>query len=217
MKVLTVTNWDRWQSYRSDRGQPPWIKIHREILRNPEWTMLSDSQRGHLVQIWILAADKGGRIEAPDSAGLPLFIQRVCCMDSQPDLQVLESMGFIKLKSLTKSSKGRRQNDANPTPTLRHSDAKVTPQIRDRDRLETETEKREGSAREERYPSLFLEWWDLYPKRIGKAEALRAWGNIPKSEMEKLPLAIKEAKENRTKYRADLHALEEKFSKEGEP
>ena len=46
MPTLTVTNWERWQSYRADRGQPPWIKVHRTVLRNPEWTMLTDAQRG---------------------------------------------------------------------------------------------------------------------------------------------------------------------------
>ena len=96
MRTLTVTNWNRWQSYRSDRGQPPWIKVHRTILRNPEWTMLTDAQRGQLVQIWILAADKGGRIESPDSVNLETFIQSVCCMKEEPNLQVLSDLLVYK-------------------------------------------------------------------------------------------------------------------------
>ena len=143
MRILTVTNWNRWQSYRSDRGQPPWIKIHRVVLRNPEWTMLSDAQRGHLVQIWILAADKDGRIEAPDSTDLEMFIKRVCCMESKPDLQVFESMGFIKLKSVANSASRRRQRDASVTPRPSHSDASVTPQSRvETEKSRVETEKR---------------------------------------------------------------------------
>ena len=111
MRTLTVTNWERWQSYRADRGQPPWIKVHRTVLRNPEWTMLTDAQRGQLVQVWILAADKGGIIEVPESVNILTFIRNVCCMSSDPDLEVLEELGFISL-------------DAKVTPTRRQGDAK---------------------------------------------------------------------------------------------
>ena len=109
MPTLTVTNWERWQSYRSDRGQPPWIKVHRTVLRNPEWTMLTDAQRGQLVQLWILAADKGGVIEVPESVDMLTFIQRVCCMESEPSLEALESLGFISLDA--KATSTRRQGD----------------------------------------------------------------------------------------------------------
>ena len=121
MRTLTVTNWDRWQSYRADRGQPPWIKVHRTVLRNPEWTMLTDAQRGQLVQLWILAADKAGVIEVPDSVNMLTFIQRVCCMESAPSLQVFESLGFISMGGIQPGG-----GDANVTPTRRQGDANVT-------------------------------------------------------------------------------------------
>ena len=53
-------NWDKWQTYRKDRGQPPWIKIHRRLMRNPEWVSLTDAERGQLVSMWLLAADHDG-------------------------------------------------------------------------------------------------------------------------------------------------------------
>ena len=127
MPTLTVTNWERWQSYRSDRGQPPWIKVHRTILRNPEWTMLTDAQRGQLVQIWILAADKAGRIEAPDSVTLETFIQSVCCMREEPNLEALSELGFIRVKHGVKATPRRRQYK---TPTRRQHDVSVASQSR---------------------------------------------------------------------------------------
>ena len=134
MRTLTVTNWTRWQSYRADRGQPPWIKIHRTLLRNPEWVALTDTQRGHLVQIWILAADKNGTIQAADD-DLPGFIQRICCFESTPSLEVLESLGFISL-------------DAKATPTRRQHDVTLASQSReDQNREETETEVQLASRR----------------------------------------------------------------------
>ena len=60
--------WEKWQSYRSDRGQPPWIKIHRRIMRNHDWADMTDAQRGQLVSIWLLAADKNKDIRDPQKA-----------------------------------------------------------------------------------------------------------------------------------------------------
>ena len=109
--TLKVANWREWQSYRSDRGQPPWIKVHRRLLRNPEWVQLGDAARAHLVSIWILAADKDG--EVPDSAEL---IQRLCYLESPPDLDKLASLGFLvrdkrRRRGVTVASE-RRQDDA---------------------------------------------------------------------------------------------------------
>lgn len=117
MTYLRIRNWSKWQSYRSDRGQPPWIKIHRALMRDPNWVALTDGQRGQLVAVWMLAADREGVI--PDS---PTVLQKLCYMDTEPDLEVFIKHGFIE---------PRRQGDANVTPIRRQHDAP-----------ETETEKR---------------------------------------------------------------------------
>ena len=127
---LTVTNWERWQSYRADRGQPPWIKLHRTVMRNPEWLALTDEQRGHLVQIWLIAADKHGVIIAPDVAQ---FVQKACGCANPPDLKSLETLRFISV-------------DANVTPELRQPDANLTPTRR---QLDAPEESREEETRVE--------------------------------------------------------------------
>ena len=101
MDYLSIENWDKWQSYRQDRGQPPWIKVHRRLLRSVRWTELTDSQRGQLVSMWMLAADKNGRI--PDN---PAFIKRVCSLSATPDLQVFVDMGFMSRDAQTASNPG---------------------------------------------------------------------------------------------------------------
>jgi hypothetical protein len=105
MSDLKIKNWDKWQSYRADRGQPPWIKVHRDLMRRPEWVQLSDAQRGHLVCIWMLAADRNGVIPSN-----PALIRKLCFLDAEPDLQALVSLGFI-------------HPDASVTPPRRQSDA----------------------------------------------------------------------------------------------
>ena len=87
---MKVTNWDKWQSFRKDRGTPPWIKLHRNLFSNPEWVTLSDAERGQLVVIWLLSADKDGEI--PDD---PNLVARMGMMSDVPDLNRFAELGFL--------------------------------------------------------------------------------------------------------------------------
>ena len=91
MAMIKIRNWSRWQSYPKGRGQPPWIKLHRKVMRDPNWVELTDAQRGQLIAIWLLAADHDGEI--PSS---PCIIQRLCYLDTEPDLQVFVDKGFLE-------------------------------------------------------------------------------------------------------------------------
>jgi hypothetical protein len=102
MEYLKITNWDRWQSYRSDRNQPPWIKLHRCLLRNVEWVGLTDEQRGQLVSIWLLAADRKGEIPAD-----PQILQKLCYLSKKPDMQLFINHGFIE-NGVKVTSNGRQ-------------------------------------------------------------------------------------------------------------
>lgn len=104
MNTLRIRNWDIWQSYRRDRGQPPWIKVHRRLTQDINWVELTDAERGQLVAIWILAADRDGVI--PASAPL---LKKLCFLSEEPDLQLFVEKGFI-------------DGDANVTPERRQRD-----------------------------------------------------------------------------------------------
>ena len=87
---MKVCNWDKWQSFRKDRGAPPWIKIHRNLMSNEQWVELSDAEKGQLVSIWMLAADKDGVI--PDS---DTMIQKMAMLDSKPNINKFIELGFL--------------------------------------------------------------------------------------------------------------------------
>lgn len=91
MSTLKIKNWDKWQTFRKDRGTPPWIKLHRNLMSNPEWAILTDSEKGQLVSIWIIAADKSGEI--PDN---PNIIRKVCILDETPNISKFIELGFIE-------------------------------------------------------------------------------------------------------------------------
>jgi hypothetical protein len=109
---LYVHNWDKWQNYRKDRGTPPWIRVHRCIIREHKWFGLSDAQKAHLLCIWMVAADENGRI--PNDAS---FIKSVCGLSDEVDLKLFIDKGFldnhlptIKRKSRLSTGMPRIQN-----------------------------------------------------------------------------------------------------------
>ena len=95
-------------------------------MRNEDWVSLTDAERGQLISIWLLAADKNGKI--PNS---PKTIQKLCYMNNPPNLQLYEKLGFID---------SWRQGDVKVTPKRRQVDAKLTPSRRQVDAPEAETE-----------------------------------------------------------------------------
>jgi len=109
MKYLYVKNWRKNQSYRSDRGTPPWIKIHRNLMSNARWACLSDVEKGHLVSIWIVAAEREGRVPAD-----PGLLRKICLLDNVPNLKRFCELGFLE----------DRQDDASLTPPRRQDDVR---------------------------------------------------------------------------------------------
>lgn len=106
VEYLRVSKWEKWQTYRKDRGQPPWIKVHRRIMRKPEWVELTDAERGQLVAIWLLAADHDGDIPAS-----PAVIKKLCFMTKEPNLNKFIELGFICQDGVNMTSTWR-QHDA---------------------------------------------------------------------------------------------------------
>jgi len=78
--------------------------VHRRLLQDPNFVQLTDGQRGQLMTMWIVAADRGGAL--PES---PAMIRKLCQMDAEPDLQVFVSLGFLESDAIVTPT--RRQHD----------------------------------------------------------------------------------------------------------
>lgn len=107
---MKISNWEEWQSFRKDRGAPPWIKLHRNLLTNKKWAILSDSEKGQLVSLWIIAGDSNGEI--PDD---PAILRKICQLDQAPNISK-----FIELGLLTPTC---QPNDNQMTTTCQPNDA----------------------------------------------------------------------------------------------
>lgn len=88
MKYLRVKNWEEFQHYK-DRN-PPWIKFHRALLDDFTFCSLADDTKAHLVLIWLLASQSGGRI--PEDAK---FLGEKIGAKKRPRLDELIRAGFL--------------------------------------------------------------------------------------------------------------------------
>ena len=88
MRYLRVKNWAEFQHYK-DRN-PPWIKLHRTLLDDYEFSRLQDASKAHLMLIWLFASQKDGVI--PDD---PAFLKRKLGLEREPNLKVFISHGLL--------------------------------------------------------------------------------------------------------------------------
>ena len=88
MKYLHVKNWEDKQHYK-DRC-PPWIKLHRDLLNDYEFSCLQDASKLHLMLIWLLASQMDNKIPAD-----PNFIKERIGIKGEIDLKSLVSKGFL--------------------------------------------------------------------------------------------------------------------------
>ena len=61
-----VKNWKKFQHFKDRR--PPWIKLDRDLLDDPDWHDLSGDEAKALVMIWLVASENDGYL--PDNRKL---------------------------------------------------------------------------------------------------------------------------------------------------
>lgn len=89
MRHFQVRNWSKFQHYKN--RNPPWIKLHTELLENYEFASLQDASKLLAMCIWMLAARSDNKIPAD-----PDWIKSKCNLKSKPDLSPLFDAGFIE-------------------------------------------------------------------------------------------------------------------------
>jgi hypothetical protein len=89
-KFLKIKEWEKYQHYK-DRN-PPWIKLHRELLTSYTWTALDDSDRLLAIVCMILAADTDNKIPLDRD-----FIKRRAQLRGRPDVRNLVEVGFAEI------------------------------------------------------------------------------------------------------------------------
>ena len=143
MRYLRVKNWTEFQHYK-DRN-PPWIKLHRTLLDDYEFSRLQDASKAHLILIWLFASQKNGRV--PED---PAFLKKKLGLEKEPNLKVLVDHGLLIPEQVASE--------------LLSDCKQVAP--REEERRE-ETEKTPSGA--------FLRFWASWPKHERKQSQGKCW------------------------------------------
>jgi len=69
MSGLRIKDWETFQHFKDRR--PPWIKLYRDLLDDPDWHFLDPACAKVLVMLWLIASeDKSGTGKLPSISNL---------------------------------------------------------------------------------------------------------------------------------------------------
>jgi uncharacterized phage protein (TIGR02220 family) len=102
---LRVKNWSEFQHYK-DRN-PPWIKLHRTLLDDYEFSCLQDASKAHLILIWLFASQRDGLI--PNQ---PKFLKMKLGLDKEPNLKWFIDHGLLVVEQDASKTLAARLQDA---------------------------------------------------------------------------------------------------------
>jgi hypothetical protein len=147
--ALRIKDWNKFQHFK-DR-KPPWIKLYRDILDDPDWHELDGDTAKMLVSIWLIASeDETQQGYLPDTRRLAFR------------LRITET----KLKqSLTKLSHWLYQDDINVISDCYQVDIPETETETEKER-ETKKEKETDLRKPERSAVPYSEIVDLYHQKL---------------------------------------------------
>ena len=158
--MFKVKNWTEYQPpMRADRNVI-WIKVYRKILDDYEWSNLTSDNKATLIELWLLASENNGKIKNLEEICFRLrrekpFVAKqltqlsnfIIQTGSEPAAERLQLAPLEERESKSKSKSKSREE------VIQHGQIEVI--------TKSENE--------------FLEFWNLYPKKKKKKEALNAW------------------------------------------
>lgn len=169
---LTAKNWEQFQHYKN--RQPPWIKLHRNVINSFSWTRLQTASKALAPCLWMLASESmDGTIVAE--------VKELAWRFGMTEAEVSEGIdGLIKAEFFTIEG----------APNIYICKTYTEERDRERDRVR----EREQSALATRLPNAstllarsprgkraevvdphFEDFWQAYPRKVAKTEARRAW------------------------------------------
>ncbi len=152
-----IINWEKYQG-RKSRGHNPWVKLYKSILSSASFGALSDKHRWQSLLLLLIADDATGRLDYSDEE--IAYKLRVKTFDPNPFLG---------------HSLERIDTDGNPV------DASGIPEV-DQRRARSSTSTSSLNKKEKVSPQAVEKWfravWAVYPRKVSKQDALKAFRDI---------------------------------------
>lgn len=138
VRPIRVAKWLDYQHYK--QRDPPWVKLHRKLLANPDWFALPDSAARLLPELWLIASERGGAL--PASRVLAFRLHRT-------DAQIIAGLNSLVANGFLEDASGvlaPRLQDASP------------------EERRGETEQREETTTSDESDDAFEEVWAACPR-----------------------------------------------------
>lgn len=179
-EMLKVKGWEKFQHYKN--RNPPWIKLHFELLSSEDWVSWDDASRVLALACMLVASRNDGKV--PNK---PAYLKRVAYLNAEPDFGPLISCGFLE-KPLASASAAQANSSiaqANARPEERQS--------REDSLSETSSDEKPKARRKRVYPPDFEAVWLEYPTdpNMSKAEALDAYAKLDAADKDALAASIR--------------------------
>jgi hypothetical protein len=158
MNYLRVKNWTEFQHYK-DRN-PPWIKLHRTLLDDYEFSCLQDASKAHLMLIWLFASQKDGLV--PDDSE---FLKMKLGLETSPDLKLFIDHGLLIPEQVAST-------------TLASSKQVAPREEKRRDRVDIAPS------------GAFLRFWTAWPKGARKQSQGKCWTLWRQKDFDQIAPAI---------------------------
>ena len=172
---MKIKNWSKFQHFKDRR--PPWVKLYRDILDDPDWHELDAEAAKILVSLWLLASEDE---------------------DQEGKLPDAKRIAFRLRLPINKVNQALTKLDH----WLYHSDITAISERYQSDAPETETETYTEKEKETDALDGFDEFWRLYSHKVGKKDAEKMWKKIKPSI--ELQLTIYEATKSYVKSTPDV-------------
>jgi hypothetical protein len=145
---LSVRNFEKFQHYKNRK--PPWIKLYRDLWRDPRFFVLNERERYYLISFFVLASQNDNRLPADQT----WLRHELATSQPVPLEKFIQAGWLVTSNSASKTLASRKQNAIAET--------------------ETETDKREKPP----FPpsGAFEERWKLFPNPRGRKAAEKHFG-----------------------------------------
>lgn len=179
---MRIKNYSRFQHFK-DRS-PPWVKLYRDLLDDPDWHELDDRSSKILVMLWLIASEDENKDGVLPDARKLCFRLRI--KKSELDQVVTNLSHWLEHldDGLIKSC---YQDDDKQSHTPDQVD---TPEERREKKSISSPSAPRVSKESVPVGTMFEDFWNAYGKKTGRKNAVTKWNKInPDNELEKAILA----------------------------
>ncbi len=167
---MKVKNWEKFQHYKNRK--PPWIRLYRDLLDDPEFFELSGAAVKHLLMFWLIASEDPGMAGELPAISVLAFRLRISITEVEKSISELSH--WLECDASTELSTCPQDAPESCSDQIRDR-GETEGEARTRDQYEEDKDK-EAIVPPHPLVALCLELWPQWPQDQIEQSVL-AWGS----------------------------------------